>query len=584
VDQLKPFTGKGRRSIPALVPLLLLILARCANPVTPVGGPKDTSAPLVTETQPPDFSTEFPGRTIRITFDEFVDLDASPGKILISPPLRREPDFKLRGKTLICTLEDTLRPNATYSMDIGKAITDITEKNPLGIFLYVFSTGPFLDSLTIEGNVVGAFDLQPQKGIYVMVYLNDNDTIPFDSLPMKVKPRAVTTTDDQGVYHLRYLPDGAYRLIALQDLDGNMIYSMKGEQIGFCDSLVHPWYIPVEVPDTSVVDTVSPDTTVSVPFHGGKAVELRTFEEVDSVQVLTRYDLLRDNEVRLVFRYPVRALEIDRIHPDTIPDWCMREINPTRDTITLWTRPGIPDTLEIAISDDAMTTDTVTIDLRMKTAGKRPRRITEPVHKPLDATLGNMSGTLNYFKVPLLLRFSYPLTRYDLTRALMIHEKDTVHMTLKPYDSLHRVFSVPFPWEEGRTYKLLIPDSVFFSYNGLSNDTMRFLIRTPYLREFGSLTVDITVPPTTGKYLVQLLGEKEKVLEQHSINASGKVTYAFLSPGKYNVKVIDDANDNGRWDAGNFIHKIQPETVYYFPKAIEIHANWDVEEPWALMP
>jgi len=48
------------------------------------------------------------------------------------------------------------------------------------------------------------------------------------------------------------------------------------------------------------------------------------------------------------------------------------------------------------------------------------------------------------------------------------------------------------------------------------------------------------------------------------------------------LKVIFDRNGNGRWDTGDYLKKQQPERVMYFPKTIEIRANWDQEEQWEL--
>lgn len=569
----------NKPAIPAFLLVLtsLLALIRCANPVTPEGGPKDVTPPSVTQCEPRDSSVHFTGKTIRLTFDEFVNVDATGGKILVSPPLREQPDFRLRGKTLIISFADTLRPNTTYTIDFAKSVTDITENNPLQNFVYALSTGAWLDTLSIAGRVLDAFNLQPVANIYVMVYLNNNDTVPFDSLPMKVKPEAVTRTNDQGEFLLSCLPDGAYRLIALQDVDENLLFNMKGEKIAFADSLVHPWYTRHPLPDT-----LKKDSSLALPVAIPGALELRLFEEMDSTQMLVRSDLVKDKEVRLIFKYPVTAPVIHPVNRDSTADWCFREINPTRDTLTFWLKPGLADTLILAVSDHYMKPDTITLDLHPKFSGKRQKKAEALKPPPLDVSINTMGGTLNYFKTPLVLRFGYPLARYDFSRVLLVEQKDTLHPTLRITDSLQSKATVSFKWSEGKTYHLFIPDSVFTSYNGLSNDTLRFTLRTPNLRDFGSLTLDLTFDQGPGKYLVQLLAEKDRVIEQQTLISPGKVIFNYLSPGKFRVKAIRDRNDNGRWDAGNYIWMIQPEMVYYFPKTIEVRANWDVEEPWNL--
>jgi len=40
---------------------------------------------------------------------------------------------------------------------------------------------------------------------------------------------------------------------------------------------------------------------------------------------------------------------------------------------------------------------------------------------------------------------------------------------------------------------------------------------------------------------------------------------------------------NNRWDSGDYFRHIQPEAVSYFPRTLELRANWDVEESWELL-
>ncbi|MCK7530685.1 MAG: Ig-like domain-containing protein [Marinilabiliales bacterium] len=75
-----------RTCIYLFLPLLLflLLMVRCANMVSPEGGPKDMTPPTVTGCDPPNYSVHFDGRTIRIDFDEFVNAETSGDKVLVS--------------------------------------------------------------------------------------------------------------------------------------------------------------------------------------------------------------------------------------------------------------------------------------------------------------------------------------------------------------------------------------------------------------------------------------------------------------------------------------------------------------------
>src|SRR4051794_21739118 len=87
-----------------------LLLASCAIQVAPQGGDKDVKPPKVTKTTPPNFSTNFHSDKIEITFDEYIALKDLNSQLIISPPLVRIPETKIKQKSLLIHLSDTLVP------------------------------------------------------------------------------------------------------------------------------------------------------------------------------------------------------------------------------------------------------------------------------------------------------------------------------------------------------------------------------------------------------------------------------------------------------------------------------------------
>ena len=83
--------------------------------------------------------------------------------------------------------------------------------------------------------------------------------------------------------------------------------------------------------------------------------------------------------------------------------------------------------------------------------------------------------------------------------------------------------------------------------------------------------------------IVQLTNEKGDL--QREIYANQPQTYTFnnLNPGKYMARVIFDSNKNRKWDTGNFLKKIQPEKISYYPNLIELRANWEKIETFNLI-
>ena len=81
-------------------------------------------------------------------------------------------------------LNDPLFENTTYTIDFTGAIVDNNEGNPLENFVYSFSTGDQLDTLSISGKVLTLEDLEPVTGVYVGVHTNLDDTA-FNTIPFE---------------------------------------------------------------------------------------------------------------------------------------------------------------------------------------------------------------------------------------------------------------------------------------------------------------------------------------------------------------------------------------------------------------
>lgn len=550
---------------------------RCANPVTPQGGAKDITAPQVVTCIPPNYSTHFLSPDIRITFNEFIALKSPGTGIFISPPLDKKPDFKLRGKTVIVDFNQALDSNTTFIINFGESISDITEGNLLLDYQYVFSTGDYIDSLSLAGKVLNAFDNQPISEAFAELYLDNNDTIPFDSLPYLIPPLYITQTDKHGMFTFSNLHPGEYKLIVLEDKSGDFIYNMPAERIAFADSLIFPWFVPEFLPDSTGQDSINPPLS---PVR--TELLLKMFEEPDSTQQVVKSELVMNDLFRIIYKFPTHSPAITPLNIDTTYSWCMEEFSPGKDTLLLFPTIEIPDTLILEVRDGEMVPDTVRIAPTHMAEAKHPKK-TEEEEKPERLLVNwNSRGTFNYFKSPLIGLVSLPLSEYDLSGIQLISNGDTMVPTVEFTDPLVRYFKVSSSWKEGTSYKLVIPDSAFLSYNGLYNEMTVYTFKSAVLREMGSLLLNINTSEKPGNYIIQLLTDKGNVVEEKYLTESGQVKFAFIVPATYTVKVILDSNKNKRWDTGDYLKKIQPETVFFFPKPLDIRGNWDVEEEWKL--
>lgn len=557
-------------------------------------------------------------------FNEFVKLNNPNEEVFISPPIKEMPDFNIRGKSVIITFNEPLQDSTTYSIFMGEAIRDITENNPLPFFSYVFSTGAKLDSLSLMGDVYNSFTLQAEPGVLVMLYKDLNDTIPFDSLPHFVKPVYAAKTRTDGTFYINNLRDGKYKIFALKDADKSMIYEQPNEEIAFLDTLVSPYYIIPDKHDSIVLDTMliisdsifmeeedsvyyfqfesdtlfaygdsiymdlKKDTWVDVVFNPQDTltpdttkypfVSLPMFDEIDSVQRILEAKLLNIRQLWFVFKYPTRNPQIQTLDSTLNEDWFIPDWNKSGDSLNYWINSIISDSMTFVIKDDTSILDT--LELPLREVRKKRRRKDQDTTEYIRYRTNSRGGAFDYYK-NLAFTFNYPLIEYDFSDVTLITEKDTTKANVIPIDTgIYMKFRVLGTWKPEKEYTIIIPDSIMQDIRKFSNDSIKLKFKVRPIEDYGLLKLQIIKHDTVNPYIIQFLNEKEKVLKEQSIMSSQMIEYKHLFPGNYLIKLIVDKNRNGRWDTGDYIKKLQPEEVFYFPGLINVRANWEIEEEW----
>ena len=240
---------KGFRFTSFLLLIITLFFAAgpgggCANPIAPSGGPKDTLPPLLIEVVPKDSMLQFTEKKITFSFNEFVQLDNWRDNVVVSPLYKHDPEITSKLRTVTIKIRDTLEENTTYSYNFGNAIKDINEGNIAKNFTYVFSTGKYLDSLELSGNVIIAQTGKADSTLIVMLHRNGAD-----SALKKEKPRYFTKLDNKGHFVFRHLPPGVFYLYALTDAGGQKIYTSQTQYLAFANK-------PVTIGKNNLADTL----------------------------------------------------------------------------------------------------------------------------------------------------------------------------------------------------------------------------------------------------------------------------------------------------------------------------------------
>lgn len=546
--------------------LLMLSFLRCANVVSPTGGPKDTVPPIVLHSTPQNQATNFSDKEIHITFDEYVTLNNPNKNILISPPLDNNPEYKLSGKSLIIKFKESLKSDVTYSVNFGEAIKDLHEGNVFKDYSFVFSTGENIDTLTLQGKVLQAFDHKPSADFFVMLYANDNDSVKIDSLPYLSKPYYITKTDKDGNFKFSGLKNDEYMLFALKDGNSNLKFDLPNEDIAFIDSLV--------CPIDNLQLTIDNDSIVSYTLY--------SFLEEDSIQRLLKKEVPEEGVLRFAFRYPAKNVKIETLEtlPDTFAIFPTHSLN--YDTITWYFTPN-KDSLSLTINYDTLINDTTVMSLKVRKMSNKRNKEDKTV-KSLNVTT-NVSGGKLLPEQSLMLSFKEPVTDVmSRDTSWYIVGKDTIinDLYFEKVDTFGLKYKLNKTFEPENSYKIIIPDSVFYSFKGLTNDTTAISFTVPALSEYGNIFVTVEKPSDVPQIIVELLDERDKLVRRQIITKTSKVDFKYLAPKKYKLKALFDRDCNGRWSPGDFSKKQLPEEVFYHKDVFDVKANWDIdlEEVW----
>lgn len=539
----------------------MLLLGACAKIVTPTGGEKDVDPPKLASESPTSGSVRMHNPVVKITFDEYFTLNNPTENILISPPMEQQPNYSIQGKTLVIKFKDTLKANTTYNMVFSNCIQDYHESNKLGYYHYSFSTGDAIDTFTLAGTVRDAQTLKPCDNMFVFLY--DQDV---DSLPMTTMPSYLTKTLSDGSFHFQNIRKGEYKIFALKDLNGNLLYDLPNEAVAFANEMCTAYYAPSK--DTAANASPQPDTMPKIALFA--------FTMEDTVPVLLRYENPAAGIYIFPYKKPVEQFTATALGRD-VPHFESTSLR--SDTIFWHLKEPLSDTVFYLFTADGQT-DTVQITPYKEKKTLSRGNKTAPIER-LSVGLLNQG---HRFK-PLTLVFGYPVKPSDsITVTVCKHQKsgnDTVYYKISVPDTFVTKLPLPITFEDKKNYTVTIADSMFFGYNGLCNDSIKASFVTQAEKDYGSLTMEYVVPEAGLQYIVQLWSGSQ-LQQEDLLTASRTIAYEHLLPGNYSITVIEDRNWNARWDAGDYHHAKQPENIYQYPKSINIRAYWDNEETFEI--
>lgn len=573
------------------------VMYSCANIGNPSGGPIDKTPPIFMRSNPTPNAVNVKDRKIEIFFDEIVTLKDPSTKIIVSPAQTEMPRMSALGRKVTVELVDSLLPNTTYTIDFSNSIQDNNEGNAIDNFAFAFSTGSVIDSMRVSGYVLDSRTLEPMQSVVVGLQSNLAD-----SAFHKEKLQRVALTNDRGQFTIRNVSPGSYHIFALKDLDRDYKFGNPTEDIAFLDSIIVPSIGSREAADTVYNDLNEIDTIMRAtrPAYFPNDILLSMFNEDRKSQYLANNLRVDSTRISLTFAAASDTLpSLSIVGRNDVPDqWYTLERSQTNDTLTYWIRPPhlvSADTLIVATtylrtdtaSNLSWGTDTLKFTFqRQKAKKKKKNEETDSLEQIRFMELHPLANGTQEVYAPLLLQTGTPIERYSreafhLQRKLqndtIFYPAEIKSIALRDSTLSRRDLMLKVDWEPGAAYTLAVDSLAITDIYGLQTKPLKVDFNVRKMEEYGNIVFNI--PAVRDSAIVELLDGTEKIVLRAPVK-SHRAELLNLLPGKYYARLFIDRNGNGKYDTGNYDMHLQPEETVYYPGAINLKKNWDVEQTW----
>lgn len=520
----------------------IMSISNCARVTSPGGGEKDEQPPVLIRSIPEDGQTNFSSQIIFLEFDELVQTNQIESNLIITP--KPSGSFRTRNSRNTIQLEffEPFDDSTTYTFSFASSIEDLTDRNAAVGLSLSFSTGDYLDSLSISGQIKNLYDQIIEEDILVSLYTAD------DSLNILNGPASYyTKTDTAGIYLFKNLPPNNYRVYAVKDKNENNKADSDEEKYGFFSDTIRVTN-NVENINFTIQNLSTKDLRLISGRHFGRYYEL-TFNKS-----ITEFKPLNDEEA--IYHQTdediIRFYRTDQLFNDTT-----QLIFEARDSLG----SILVDTAKYYFVESDIEPNRLTHAFTPKRNLFRPSEsvtltFNKPVYLVNPDSIQIFVDSLNIFPFPI----ERITTNYNQTE-----------------------FNFPFIIGDyiqrpGQRAQIDFKKGTFLSIDSDTTPAIQKTVEIALEEETGLITGRVNT--NSSNVIVQLLNSRtlEVLEETDEIN----FRFPFLAAGSYMIRVINDLNGNGKWDTGNILRNEDPEPVAFYydsdfnTQLIELRKNWEV--------
>ena len=554
------------------------LFTSCANVTQPTGGPRDTIAPIRLVTIPEDKSINYKGKSIIMEYDERIKVAKIKDQLIITPLIESDYEYTVNKNTIKLTFEEPFQDSITYTLNFRESIQDITESNPTTDNKFTFSTGSFIDSMSIEGYVKELLTYDTLQNIVVGLYRAEDTITIFNG-----SPYYFTELDEDGKYLIENIKNGSYMLYAFLDENKNLSLETNKEAYGF-------------VKDTILLDSGLVKKNIDLI-----RLDLTEFK---LMTVLPSGKYFNANFNKYIIDYNITPINTKhQIYTNlTKENRSIRFYNNFTDIDSLQVSFTAIDSIESEIID--------TVFVKFSESKRKTEEFDITIYPEKNTSIETLlEYTIEFNKPILTVNSDSIFIQFDTTKIVYIHDsifewnnqRDQLSFEIKidkskadtilsrrtklnqlKKDSLQAVEKeIQVKKQISKKKKDNLPKinsglqlyfghGSFFSVDQDTSSSIGYNYKFIIPEDNG--IQEINIQTQYENFTIQLLKENFEI-EKEIINQKS-ILIKNIKPGQYKIRVLIDANNDGKWSPGNMLKQIEPEPVYIYPDALIIRADW----------
>jgi hypothetical protein len=190
------------------------------------------------------------------------------------------------------------------------------------------------------------------------------------------------------------------------------------------------------------------------------------------------------------------------------------------------------------------------------------------------------SGSILPFRDAFVIKSKTPIVSIDESKITLRNKDSVVIKFTSKHIEFDEEIVFDFKKDEEEKYTIeLLPGAIKDFYD-TENDSLKYNFSTKQLSDYGNLKINLSNVKRF-PFIIELL-DKNEVLYKATSTKETSIYFETIEPKLYTLRIIFDDNANNEWDTGDYLAKKQAEEIIYFPKLIDVRANWDVEQDFIL--